>query len=196
MILKAARTVFARKGYDGASTREVAELARVNNAMIYYHFKDKQRLYRAVLADSFSAFELVWDHTLFRSGASVRAKVSKFIEEFIRFQRGNEEFRRIMSMEFAVCSENYRWLADRYFAHSYRKLAQLLREGMRKGELKRFDPVYAVPGLVGMIIHSFILRPIAGHVVGKKPDLSVGRFSTFVSDMFFDGLQASAHRRG
>ena len=187
-ILKAARSVFARRGFEGATTREVAEVARVNNAMIYYHFKDKVELYRAVLADSFIAFDRIWEHEIFRSPATTRAKVKKYVEEFIRFQHGNEEFRKIMSMEFAACSGNYRWLADNYFVDSYAKLAKLLKQGMRSGELRKIEPSMAIPSLVGMIIHSFIMRPIAEHVTGKKLDLTAGRFGNFVTCMFFDGL--------
>ncbi len=187
-VLKAARTVFSRKGFEGASMREVAGLARVNNAMIYYHFRDKDELYRAVLGDSFAPFGRIWDHEVFRSTATARTKIRKFIEEFIRFQHANEELRRIMSMEFAVCSGNYKWLADNFFSHSYDKLARLMREGMRNGELRRFDPAFAIPALVGMIIHSFILRPIAERVTGKRLNLTVARFGAFVTAMFFDGL--------
>lgn len=188
-ILAAARNVFARKGFDGASTREVADLAKVNNAMIYYHFKDKDQLYRAVLVDSFSPFERIWDHAVFRSSATVREKIQTFIEEFIGFQQRNEDLRKIMSMEFAVCSEHYRWLADNYFVHSHTRLANLLKEGMKKGELRRCDPVMVIPSLVGMIIHSFIMRPISEHVSGKTVDLTIGRFGKFVTDVFFDGLK-------
>jgi TetR/AcrR family transcriptional regulator len=187
-ILKAARSVFARKGFEGASTREVAEVACVNNAMIYYHFKDKVELYRAVLADSFTAFDRIWEHKIFRSTSSTRMKVQKYVEEFIRFQHGNEELRRIVSMEFAACSNNTKWLADNYFVHSYEKLATILKNGMRRGELRRIDPSMAIPSLVGMIIHSFIMRPIAEHVTGKKLDLTAARFGRFVTTMFFDGL--------
>ena len=187
-ILKAARSVFAHKGFEGASTREVAEVARVNNAMIYYHFKDKDELYRAVLADSFNAFERIWEHEIFRSPATTREKIKKYIEEFIRFQHGNEELRKIISMEFAACTKNYKWLADNYFVHSYEKLATLLKEGMKRGELRKIDPSMAIPSLVGMIIHSFIMRPIAEHVTGRKLDLTAGRFGSFVACMFFDGL--------
>lgn len=188
-ILAAARSVFARRGFDGASTREVAQIAGVNNAMIYYHFKDKDQLYRAVLVDSFSAFERIWDHAIFRSSTTVRKKIHKFIEEFIRFQQGNEDLRKIMSMEFAVCSDNYKWLADNYFIHSHIKLVNLLKEGMKRGELKRCDPCMVIPSLVGMIIHSFIMRPISEHVTGKKMELSAARFGTFVTDLIFDGLR-------
>jgi TetR/AcrR family transcriptional regulator len=193
-ILKAARAVFARRGFEGASTREVAEAAGVNNAMIYYHFKDKQDLYRSVLADSFAAFDRVWEHRIFRSDASVRAKIQKYIEELIRFNHGNEELRRIMSMEFAACSDNYKWLADSYFSHGYERLAGLLNEGVRSGELKKHDPSMAIPSLVGMIIHSFIIRPIAEHVTGKKIDLTTARFGKFVTGVFFDGLTGEGPR--
>ena len=188
-ILTAARSVFARKGFDGATTREVAQIAGVNNAMIYYHFKDKDELYRAVLVDSFSLFERIWDHRVFRSTATVRQKIKTFIEEFILFHQRNEDLRKIMSMEFAVCSEHYRWLADHYLVHSHTRLANLLKEGMRKGELRRCDPVMVIPSLVGMIIHSFIMRPISERVSGKSVDLSIGRFGKFVTDVLFDGLK-------
>jgi len=187
-ILKAARTVFAHRGFEGASIREVAEVARVNNAMIYYHFKDKLELYRAVLGDSFTAFDHIWEHKIFNSSATSRAKIKKYIEEFIRFQQGNEELRRIMSMEFAGCTENMKWLADNYFVHSYGKLVSLVKEGMKRGELRKIDPAMAIPSLIGMIIHSFIMRPIAEHVTGKKLDLTAERFGSFVTSMFFDGL--------
>jgi AcrR family transcriptional regulator len=188
-ILAAARSVFARRGFEGASTRHVARIAGVNNAMIYYHFNDKDQLYRAVLADSFSAFERIWDHGIFTSSATASRKIAKFIEEFIRFQHRNEDLRKIMSMEFANCSQNYRWLADTYFIHSYARLENILREGVRSGELKKCDPSLVIPSLVGMIIHSYIMRPIAEHVTGRKVDLTVSRFGRFVTDMIFNGLK-------
>ncbi len=188
VILAAARNVFARCGFEGASTREVAEVARVNNAMIYYYFKDKGELYRAVLADSFNAFDRIWEHDIFKSPATARAKIQRYLEEFIRFQHSNEELRRIMSMEFAACSENCKWLADNFFAHAYDKLANILKQGMKSGELKKFDPAQAIPSLIGMVIHSFIMRPIAEYITGKKMDLTAQRYGKFVTDMFFDGL--------
>ncbi len=187
-ILSAARNVFARCGFEGASTREVAEVARVNNAMIYYHFKDKGGLYQAVLADSFNAFDRIWEHDIFKSPATARAKIQRYLEEFIHFQHSNEELRKIMSMEFAACSENCKWLADNFFTHGYGKLASILKEGMKNGELKKINPAQAIPSLVGMVIHSFIMRPIAEYVTGKRMDLNAQKFGKFVTDMFFDGL--------
>ncbi len=47
-LLDAALQVFASKGYEGASTREICRLADVNVAAIHYYFGDKASLYREV----------------------------------------------------------------------------------------------------------------------------------------------------
>src|SRR5215831_707709 len=48
-ILTCAEEVFAKKGFAGARTQEIAELAGVNKAMIYYYFESKEKLLREVL---------------------------------------------------------------------------------------------------------------------------------------------------
>lgn len=50
LILDAAEAVFADSGFDGATTRAIAEAAGVNPALIHYHFKSKEQLFEAVFA--------------------------------------------------------------------------------------------------------------------------------------------------
>jgi len=50
LILDAAEAVFADSGFDGATTRGIAEAAGVNPALIHYHFKTKEQLFEAVFA--------------------------------------------------------------------------------------------------------------------------------------------------
>lgn len=47
-LIDAAMEVFGRDGFDAASTRDIAERASANQALINYHFKGKQGLYLAV----------------------------------------------------------------------------------------------------------------------------------------------------
>ena len=54
-ILAAAAREFAQRGYAGARVDRIARLARVNKAMLYYHFGSKQELYRQLLRDTFGA---------------------------------------------------------------------------------------------------------------------------------------------
>jgi TetR/AcrR family transcriptional regulator len=188
MILAAARKIFAVKGIDGTSVREVADAAKVNNAMIYYYFKDKEDLHRAVLADSLSAMSAIWDDRIFKQAVTVKQKIQRYVEKYIRFQQVNEDLRRILAMEFAASGGDVTWMCEQYFADNYARLSQIFKEGMKSGELKKFNPSLAVSSLIGIIIHNFILQPMAEHVHGKNVDLSPKKFGAFVTELFFNGL--------
>src|SRR5438094_5710347 len=53
-ILAAAAAEFAERGFAGARVDRIARRARVNKAMLYYHFRSKQALYRTLLRRHFS----------------------------------------------------------------------------------------------------------------------------------------------
>src|SRR4026209_2137147 len=53
-ILAAAAIEFAERGFAGARVDRIARRARVNKAMLYYHFKSKQGLYRTLLRQIFT----------------------------------------------------------------------------------------------------------------------------------------------
>ena len=59
-IIKAAVVLFAEKGFEGTSVRDIVTKARVNQAAINYHFKGKSGLYLEVLKN---AFERLTDRT-------------------------------------------------------------------------------------------------------------------------------------
>ena len=63
-IIKAAVILFAEKGFEGTSVRDIVTKARVNQAAINYHFKGKSGLYLEVLK---TAFERLTDRTGFSS---------------------------------------------------------------------------------------------------------------------------------
>ena len=54
-ILAAAAAEFSERGYAGARVDRIARRARVNKAMLYYHFASKQGLYRTLLRQTFGA---------------------------------------------------------------------------------------------------------------------------------------------
>src|SRR3954468_13281224 len=54
-IVRAAAREFAAHGYAGANIERIARTARLNKAMIYYHFTSKAALYREILNDMFGA---------------------------------------------------------------------------------------------------------------------------------------------
>jgi len=53
-ILEAALNVFARKGYNGARTKEIAQEAGISETLVFRHFGSKENLYREALDHLFS----------------------------------------------------------------------------------------------------------------------------------------------
>lgn len=50
-IIEAARKVFTRKGYSATRTRDIAEEAGLNLALLNYYFRSKQKLFELVMAE-------------------------------------------------------------------------------------------------------------------------------------------------
>src|SRR5215831_12563513 len=54
-LLSAGTDLFSRHGFDGTRVDQIARKARINKAMISYHFGGKAGLYRAILLSTFDA---------------------------------------------------------------------------------------------------------------------------------------------
>lgn len=63
-ILEAAEEVFATRGFEGASTREIAAKASVNISSLHYHWESKETLY-------FAVFQNIYDRLVEISRSSV-----------------------------------------------------------------------------------------------------------------------------
>jgi AcrR family transcriptional regulator len=75
-ILAAAEAVFAARGFEGASTREIASQAGVNISSLHYHWASKDALYVAVFQDVFDRLTNLLRGTLGSSPRSGAARSS------------------------------------------------------------------------------------------------------------------------
>jgi AcrR family transcriptional regulator len=63
-ILAAAEEIFAEKGFEGASTREIAARAAVNISSLHYHWESKETLYVSVFRNVFDRIVDLLQNTL------------------------------------------------------------------------------------------------------------------------------------
>ena len=99
-ILAAAALEFAERGYAGARVDRMARRARVNKAMLYYHFHSKQGLYRALLRQTFSlASERL--RAIAASDRTPAEKIDRAIAGIAGFIREHAFFPAIMLREVA-----------------------------------------------------------------------------------------------
>jgi AcrR family transcriptional regulator len=88
-LLQAGKIILAEQGISGLQLRRVAKLAKVNPAMIYYHFKNKQdfaqQVMREVYEDFFNKFSLEIET---ESDATLRLrKAWRVISQYVRNHR-------------------------------------------------------------------------------------------------------------
>src|ERR1700716_4120650 len=88
-ILRAAAEEFAEHGIAGARTEAIAREARVNKALLYYYFKDKETLYGAVLDNAFSGLKTTV-FGVFDSEMPPREKILAYVGAYFDFIDSNQ----------------------------------------------------------------------------------------------------------
>jgi len=111
-VFEAAAEEFAAHGFAGGKVDRIASRARVNKAMIYYHFKDKAALYRAVVGDMFAATAARL-RDLRATSLSPEAQIDEFIAIVAREGQARKYFPRKWLSELA---DDGRHMGDRNFA--------------------------------------------------------------------------------
>ncbi|HEY5210377.1 MAG TPA: TetR/AcrR family transcriptional regulator [Stellaceae bacterium] len=96
-ILKAAETVFAQKGFSGASTAEIARLAGVPKPNLHYYFRTKQALYESVLDRILEMWVDAMDEL--RPGADPADALSRYLARKIDLSRRLPGPSRLWAME-------------------------------------------------------------------------------------------------
>jgi TetR/AcrR family transcriptional regulator len=157
-ILRAAVAEFAEYGIDGARTDRIAREARVNKALLYYYFKDKDALYEVVLDQVFSGMrEQVMP--VLESDLPPKQKLLEYVGRYFDYIAMNPQFPRVVQSEMMRMnthgSPRMLRIAREYFAPIYAKLAEILREGAEKREFRAINPMDFVPSMVGIVIFYF-----------------------------------------
>src|SRR5438067_884041 len=83
LILTKAEELFAAKGYDGTSVRDIADVAGVNLAMISYYFGSKEKLMEALFTNRTTLIKLKIESLLQNDGLSPMQKVETLIDDYI-----------------------------------------------------------------------------------------------------------------
>jgi TetR/AcrR family transcriptional regulator len=161
-ILRAAVDEFAEHGIAGARTDAIARAARVNKALLYYYFKDKDALYEAVLDHVFSGLR---DRVLpvLASKLQPREKLLAYVGRYFDYIAENPRFPRVVQAEWmrirTGSNPQMLRIAREYFSPIYRRVAQLLRDGAKSGEFRPVNPMDFLPSMVGIVIFYFSTAP-------------------------------------
>jgi TetR/AcrR family transcriptional regulator len=171
-ILRAAAGEFAQHGIAGARTDAIARAAKVNKALLYYYFTDKETLYGAVLDNAFSGMKAKIFKVL-DSDLPSREKLIAYVGAYFDFIASNQIYPKLMQREMMRAREGHSEHIDRlvktYFQPIFGKVRELLQRGIAEGEFREVDPAHFVPSMVAMIVFYFSSAPVMQKIVRFNP---------------------------
>ena len=152
-IINAAEKLFAVKGFDGASVRDIAHEADVNVAMISYYFGSKEKLMEAVFEKSTHNIRLKVENLLQDKDLTHIQKVAILIDDYVDKFIHQQEFHKIMMREQMIDKNT----AIAGLIHALKKrnlesIKKLIQEGQKSGAFKKnIDIVLMMTTMVGTV---------------------------------------------
>jgi AcrR family transcriptional regulator len=155
VILEAAVKLFAQKGFDRATVDEVAAEANTAKGTIFYNFKSKDDIFRAILEKNAAEFdETVIQRSAGGGSASVRMEAA--VDAAFDFFQGHHSFTSLLVSELGRLRS--RWgggtpipLLDVF----RRRIEEIYAEGQRSGEFRR-DVEASDLGLIVFVLAAVI----------------------------------------
>ena len=159
--METAEILFAEKGFNGTSVRDIAEKAHVNLAMISYYFGSKDKLLE-------SLFDYRGEHVKLKLESMVEdktlgsfEKLYLLIDHYIEKIMNQQCFSRIMLREQVV---NHTGITAELITQMKKRnqeiISKLIHRGQKKGEFKKnIDIPLMMATLVGT----------AGHIIATQP---------------------------
>lgn len=153
-ILKVAETLFAEKGFDGTSIRDISKVAKINIAMISYYFGSKERLLESLLLYSTSDLKAQLDH-LVHEELEPLEKINKLIELYINRINNNKGIYRILHFEFSSEKREKSLAAfSELKKGNLKTLETIVQEGQKKGIFRKEVIVpLLTPTILGTFFH-------------------------------------------
>lgn len=182
-LIRSATTLFAKKGFNGTTTKEIARAAGISEALVFKHFPTKRALYRAILAEKVTVSELL--------GAieeSARKRDDRRIFTLIASYRIRPGVDPTLLRLLLFSALEGHELSDMFFGKHhkifYDRLAAYIHTRIEDGAFRRIDPLLAARAFIGMVVHHRLLHEIFAVPMDRSYDDTV---STYV-DIFLQGL--------
>lgn len=165
-LLQAAETVFAERGYSGATTAAIASAARLPKANLHYYFRTKEALYRAVLANVLA----LWLDELDRF--SPEREPAEALAEYIAAKMRWSKLRPNASKVFANEIVHGAPFLDGYLSRELRqrveRFAAVIRRWIALGKMAPVDPRHFVFHLWAVTQHYADFEVQVRAVLGRE----------------------------
>ena len=188
-ILEAAVLLFARHGFSGTSTREIAHLADVNETTLFRYYGTKKELFWAALEARLSRIKLSRELQAVLAGdddpAEVLPKLFQFVVELICGQPELMRLLYVSALELPGSDEIYR----KHLGGIFDSVSTYLTRAAARGAIAGIDPHIATLAFIGTVIsHSSLYQLFVGR---ELPFATTTEASSAYSTFWLNMLRSS-----
>ena len=185
-IFRAAAHEFAERGYEAAGTDRIAARARVNKAMLYYHFGSKGELYAEIVRDMVGAVG-VRVRAVADGPGSAEHKLDAWISALVEEAAARPWFPPIMLRELAARAPHFDATTFQMMNAVLAGVADVIAQGQREGTFRDVDPLLAHLSIMPPVLIFFARQRV---LAGRK--LRGGLAEPRQLDQFVRHMQTSA----
>ena len=184
-LFRAAAVEFSDRGYDAAGTDRIAARARVNKAMLYYHFGSKRDLYLEVVRDMVSAVG-VRARAIADGPGTAEQKLDVWIATIVEEAAARPWYPPIMLRELASGAPHFDADTFQLMNDVFAAVRDVIAQGQKEGAFRDVDP---------LLTHLTIMPPILIFFVRQRllatSKLAKGLAEPREVDQFVRHMQAS-----
>jgi len=166
-IKQAARKVFTKKGYAATRTRDIAEEAGINLALLNYYFRSKEKLFEIIMLEKLQKFFSVLLPIINDTATTLENKVEGIAANYIDLLTTNADLPLFILSEVRNNPEIFIKIVQR---------KNFLRESVLVKQLREqkpgINPLQFLISLLAMCIFPFVMKP----VLQKMADLAENDF--------------------
>ena len=176
-IFQVAEKLFAEKGYDGTSIRDIAKEANINVAMVSYYFGSKEKMLEALIYFRTSDLKMQLDN-LVKEPLEPLEKINKLISLYIERINKNKCIYQILHFEL---SSKKRTINIQSFTDVKRAnlllLEKIINEGQEKGVFRKdINIALLPPTILGTFFHFQMNRPFYEDLLGLHNDAAFDHY--------------------
>jgi AcrR family transcriptional regulator len=170
-IINHAIDLFAEKGFEGTSIRDLAARADVNVAMVNYYFGSKERLFESMVAERATYTRGLLDEIVNNTSYSDIEKLEHIIDAYINKVFTNRKFHRVIHQEMMLNQRETLSQAIVELLYPNTLIIKgVIESGIQKGLFKKVDVPLLIASLFGTINQVLLSKKMCIKLLDKQPD--------------------------
>ncbi len=161
-ILNAAKEVFMKYGLYGARMQDIADIAKINKALLHYYFRSKEKLFDQVFSGAlhkyFQQMDVFSDASL-----PIKERLFKYVDNIFVFLEEYPQMSMFIIKEIGINPDLFKDRVEAIKKNKGVNLIKILDEEIARGNIKKIDTALFWINMHSLCSYPFLAAPLFKH---------------------------------